>query len=135
MNTHPFVSSARHASTPQSLSRVLAGLALLSAITLSGCATDSHAYHSFVMQGQVLSIDGSTLSVCVGEHEGASVGQVLDVVRHTRNPASPKAANPSFSRDNVGKVRIATLYDEHYATAVVLEGNPQVNDEVVLDSH
>lgn len=113
----------------------LASLTLLGAIAVSGCATDSPAYHNYVMQGQVLSVDNNTLTVCVGEHEGARVGQVFDVVRHVPRPSSPKTTAPTFSRQEIGKVRIASLYDDHYATAVVLDGSPQVNDEVILDKH
>lgn len=126
-------SNSAHSSRPRSASRMLAEFALLSAITLTGCATNSPAYHDYIMQGQVLSVDGSSLSVCVGEREGAAVGQVLQVVRHVRRPTPPKATNPSFAREDVGKVRIASLFDEHYANAVVIEGSPQVNDEVVLE--
>ena len=132
MNSHHSETAVR-SFWSRSVFRTLAGFALLSVIALSGCATDSHAYHKYVMQGQVLSVDGNSLSVCVGEHEGAAVGQVFQVVRHVRRPSPPKATNASFSREDVGKVRIASLYDEHYATAVVIEGSPQVNDEVVLD--
>ena len=110
----------------------IAGLSL-AALLLSGCATSSPAYHSYVMQGQVLSIDGSNLNVCVGERDGATVGQVLDVVRHVPRPSSPKATTPAFRREDVGTVRIVTLFDEHYATAVVVSGQPQVNDTVEFE--
>ena len=113
--------------------RGLVGVALAAMLGLSGCATDSHAYHSIVMQGQVLSMDDNTVNVCIGERDGASVDQVLDVVRHVPASSAPKASGPSFRREEVGKVRIVSLYDEHYATAVVVSGHPQVNDSVEFE--
>ena len=110
----------------------IAGLTLAT-LLLAGCATSSPAYHSYIMQGQILSIDGDTLSVCVGEREGAAVGQVLEVVRHVPRPSSPKASTPTFRRDEIGSVRIVSLFDEHYATAQIVSGKPQVNDSVELE--
>jgi hypothetical protein len=113
--------------------RGVAGIALAAMLGLSGCATSSPAYHSYVMQGQVLSMEGNTLNVCIGERDGAAVGQVLDVVRHVPRMSSPKATTPSYRRQDVGTVRIVSLLDEHYATAVVVSGQPQVNDTVEFE--
>ena len=110
----------------------IAGLTLAT-LLLAGCATSSPTYQSYIMQGQILSIDGDTLSVCVGEREGAAVGQVLDVVRHVPRPSSPKATTPAFRREEIGSVRIVSLFDEHYATAQIVSGKPQVNDSVELE--
>jgi hypothetical protein len=123
---------ARHCGVAIRPSRA-AGLALAALLGLSGCASDSPAYHSYVMQGQVLARDGDTLSVCIGERDGAKVGQVLEVVRHVPGTASPKASTPSFRREDVGTVRIISLFDEHYANAVVVTGQPQVNDTVEFE--
>lgn len=111
----------------------LVGLALAASLVLGGCATDSAAYHRLVMQGQVLSMDGNTLTVCVGDEEGAKVGQVLDVVRHVPRTGAPKATGPSYRREPVGSARVETLFDGHYATAVVVSGRPQVNDTVEFE--
>ena len=77
--------------------RSRASVALGAVLLLSACATGSPAYHSIVMQGQVLSIDGDTVNVCVGERDGATVGQMLDVVRHVPNSSAPKAMTPAFA--------------------------------------
>jgi hypothetical protein len=111
----------------------LVGLALAASLALGGCATDSPAYHRIVMQGQVLSMDGNTLTVCVGDEEGARVGQVLDVVRHVPRTGAPKATGPSYRREPVGSARIDTLFDGHYATAVVVSGQPRINDTVEFE--
>jgi hypothetical protein len=114
----------------RAVTRSAAGFALAAMLGLSGCATSSPAYHSYVMQGQVLSMENNTLNICVGERDGATIGQVLDVVRHVPRTSSPKATTPSFRREDVGTVRIVSLFDDHYATAVVVSGQPQVNDTV-----
>lgn len=117
----------------QAVNRTAAGIALAAMLGLSGCATNSPAYHSYVMQGQVLSMENNTVNVCVGKRDGAAIDQVLDVVRHVPSTAAPKASGPSFRREPVGTVRIVSLYDEHYATAVVVSGQPQVNDTVEFE--
>ena len=132
MTHNAFPTSSMPVSRSRRVTRGLAGLTVAT-LLLSGCATSSPAYHSYVMQGQVLSIDGANLSVCVGERDGAKVGQVLDVVRHIPRTSSPKATTPAFRREDVGTVRIVTLFDEHYATAVVVSGQPQVNDTVEFE--
>lgn len=117
----------------QSWSRALQAIFILSFIALSGCATTSPTYHRYLMQGQILSVDGSTLTICIGDRDGAKVGQLLDVVRHVQRPSSPKSSTPIFAREEVGVVRIASVIDEHYSTAEVLEGNPKQSDSVEME--
>ena len=104
-------------------------------LALSACATTSPAYHEYVMRGQVLSVDGNTLTVCIGERDGAEIGQVLDLVRHEPRPSAPKDNGLRFKRVEVGAVRIASVFDEHYAKAEVLEGHASINDSVELRAH
>ena len=108
-------------------------IGLLGLTILSGCATNSPAYHSHIMQGQVLAVDENTLTVCIGKRDGAKVGQVLVVVRHVQQSSSPKSNGPGFRREEVGSARIATVFDEHYATAEVLDGQPKVSDVAELE--
>ncbi len=133
MNTLPIHHSVKIVArpSPRPLSRTL-GIALLGVVALSGCATNSPARHEYIMRGQVLSIDGDSVEVCVGERDGAEVGQVLDVVRHTKRNQSPKASGPDYRREEIGKVRITSLFDEHYANATVVNGQPVVSDTVEL---
>lgn len=112
--------------------RLAIGAALVG-LLLAGCASTSPSYHRYMMQGQVLSVDGESLVVCIGERDGAKAGQELTVVRHTPRPGASKAAGPGFRRESIGQVRIAVVFDEHYASAHVLNGRPQVNDVVELD--
>lgn len=135
MNVRPLqLKTARHVSIQRfAMSRLIGLTLLLGSVALTGCATNSPARHEYIMRGQVLSVDGSTLTVCVGERDGAQVGQLLDVVRHVRRTQSPKASGPDFKREDVGQVRIASLFDAHYATAEIVKGQPEVNDTVELE--
>ncbi len=135
MNTDPNAHSVETTShqTHRPLSRAICAAMLLGVVALSGCATNSAMHHEYVMRGQVLSVDGNTLEVCVGERDGAEVGQVLNVVRHTRKTGSPKAGAHQYSLEDIGKVRITGLFDEHYANATVVNGQPLVNDTVELE--
>lgn len=108
-------------------------LAASSALLLAACAGTSPAYHRYVMKGQVLSVQDDSLTVCIGTPDGAEVGQELDLVRHVRKHGSPKAAGSGFRLETVGRVRIAMVFDEHYAKAQVLKGRPRVHDLVELD--
>src|SRR3546814_5216944 len=80
----------------------------------------------------VCSSDLETLVVCVGQADGAQVGQVLDVIRNKRRIRHSRAGGPRYRRENVGQVRIAELLDSHYAEAEVISGSPKVNDTVEL---
>lgn len=105
---------------------------LMLALTGAAHAAEGSFKHEVVMRGQILEADAGALVVCVGEADGAQVGQVLDVVRHKRVSRIPKAAGPRFRREPVGQVRITELFDTHYAQAQVVSGKPKVNDTVEL---
>lgn len=114
-------------------SRVALVSALVAALALAGCAGTSPAYHRYVMQGQVLSLDGDTLVVCIGDRDGAQVGQELTVIRHVaKTGGAPKAVASGYRREQVGTARIAEVFDDHYARAQVLSGRLKVNDVVEL---
>ena len=133
MNSRSSLPSQLSVGSSRSLSHLLRALFILSFIALSGCASTSPAYHRYLMQGQVLTIDGSTLTICIGDRDGAKVGQLLDVVRHELRPGNPKSSGPIFSRKEVGVVRITSVLDEHYSTAEVLEGSPKLSDSVEME--
>ena len=130
------VPAARISSTPsRQASAAQVACALFLGLALAGCATTSPEYHQYVMRGQVLSVENQSLVVCIGERDGAQVGQQLEVVRHVRIAGGPKSKGPAFRAEPVGSARIAELFDEHYARAAVLSGSPQVNDVVELRPH
>lgn len=114
------------------LRRWLAPLIVLLALSGTASAAEGNFLHEVLMRGQVLEQDNGSLVVCVGEADGAQVGQVLEVVRHKRLTRSNKAAGPRYRREAVGQVRITGLFDTHYAHAAVITGKPKVNDTVEL---
>lgn len=130
MNTVPV--STRTASLRGRSRRWLGLGVLMLALAGTAHAAEGSFKHEVVMRGQVLEADAGALVVCVGEADGAQVGQVLEVVRHKRVSRSPKAAGPRFRREPVGQVRITELFDTHYAQAQVVSGKPKVNDTVEL---
>lgn len=114
--------------------RSAAGFAALAlaGMLVVGSASAAELYHRLLMQGQVLAVEDNSLVVCIGEAGGAKVGQELALVRHTRTHAATKASGPMFRREEIGRVRIAEIFDEHYARAEVLEGIAKDNDMVEL---
>ena len=109
-------------------------LAALFAFALPGVASASEGgfRHNVLMRGQVLEKQNETLVVCVGQADGAQVGQALDVIRHKRRIRHSWTGGPRYRRENVGQVRIVELFDGHYAEAEVISGSPMVNDTVEL---
>ena len=136
MNT---VRPVAHSAVPHTNSyRWFVALALVGALAFSfalpgvASASEGGFRHSVLMRGQVLEKDAETLVVCVGQADGAQVGQVLDVIRHKRRIRHSRAGGPRYRRENVGQVRIVELFDDHYAEAEVVSGSPKVNDTVEL---
>lgn len=112
---------------------LLAAVLLTALVGVTAAASEGSFRHGFVMRGQILESEARSVVVCVGKQDGAEVGQVLDVVRHVRAKAPSKGAPPHFRRDQVGTVRITSLFDDHYATAEIVKGSPKVNDTVELE--
>ena len=113
--------------------RLAMGLLLAAMATASASAGDGSIRHRFLMRGQVLELDAGSVIVCVGAQDGAAVGQVLDVVRHVRQPTRGKQVAPQYRRQEIGSVKITSLFGEHYAVAQVVKGAPKVNDTVELE--
>jgi hypothetical protein len=111
--------------------RFVAPLLLLVAVAGSAYAAEGGLRHGLFMRGQILENDAGALTLCIGKQDGAQAGQVLDVVRHVRVSGALKSG-PRFRQQDVGKVRIVAVVDEHYATARIVSGTPQVNDTVQL---
>lgn len=112
---------------------LLAAVVLLGLLAGPAWAGEASFKHKYTMRGQVLEIQSGRVVVCIGEEDGAQVGQVLDVVRHLPRSARTKSAGTRFRKEEVGTVRISSLFDEHYATAEVVKGSPRVNDTVELE--
>lgn len=105
----------------------------LFAIGLAGCANSDFS-HEYLMSGQVVSTDSdSSLTVCVGEANGAEVGQVLTAYRIVRDLALEEGES-SFKKVNIGEVKIDRIVDEHFAKVTVLSGDIKKHDMVQLNN-
>lgn len=134
MNTFRFDHPQHSSPRSHGLRNGLAALAFVAAFAFSACAAAAGPYHKYFMRGQVLELDGNSLTICIGDKDGAEIGQVLQVIRHVaQSGGSPKAGGHKFTREAVGTVRITTVFDEHYATAEVVDGKPNVHDTVELE--
>ena len=92
-------------------------------------------YHKYLMRGTVLESTDGKIYLCVGTSDGAKAGQELTVVRFVKTETgSPglKGQHPMFKREEVGKVKILEIVDEHMANAKILSGEAKVNDIVEL---
>ena len=64
-------------------------------------AADGSIKHGMIMRGHILEAEAGALVICVGEKDGAQVGQELDVVSHQRVTGTPKKAGPRY-REYIG---------------------------------
>lgn len=105
----------------------------LFAIGLAGCANSDFS-HEYLMSGQVVSADnGSGLTVCVGEANGAEVGQVLTAYRIV-DTSNTGEGDSAFKKVNIGTVKISKLVGEHFAKVTVLNGDIKKHDTVQLNN-
>jgi hypothetical protein len=92
-------------------------------------------YHKYLMRGTVLEATDGKIYLCVGTSDGAKAGQELTVVRfvktETESPGQ-KGQHPIFKREEVGKVKILEIVDEHMANAKIISGEAKINDIVEL---
>ncbi|HJX32386.1 MAG TPA: hypothetical protein VJ624_11165 [Thermodesulfobacteriota bacterium] len=90
-------------------------------------------YHKYIMRGTVLEATDGKIYLCVGTSDGAKAGQELMVVRFVKTGnTGPKGQQPMFKREEVGKVKILEIVDEHMANAKIISGEAKVNDIVEL---
>ncbi|PZU44485.1 MAG: hypothetical protein DI568_15585 [Sphingomonas sp.] len=87
--------------------------------------------HSLLMRGHIVDITDGVITLCIGRADGATPGQVLDVARVVPTNPAPKSV-PTFTRRDIGHVRIDSIVDEHFARASIVSGAPQVHDIVEL---
>ena len=87
--------------------------------------------HTFFMRGSVVNVDAEGVVVCVGKIDGAKSGQVLNVYRNVYRPGPRNGA--SFTRTNIGTIRVGSSVNEHFSNASILKGDVKVNDIVELE--
>lgn len=84
------------------------------------------------MRGHILESTHEGLILCVGEKDGARVGQVLTAISHRPLSGTAPEAGSRYRREPTGTVRITALRDEHYAVAEIVDGKPGLHDTVEL---
>lgn len=104
-------------------------LAPTMAVSQTGKARSPGIGHTFFMRGSIVSDANGQIVACVGKADNAQVGQTLIVYR-TIASSGPRAT--SFRRDEVGRVRIDQIINDHYALVSVIAGNVKNNDIVEL---
>lgn len=115
------------------LQNLLIGALVLGATPMmaSSSAVAASMKHGFIMRGMVVDKTNGVATVCIGKADGAAPGQTLNVVRVIVAPGTK--GNPSMRRVNVGKVRIDSIVDDHFARAKVVSGEVALHDLVELE--
>lgn len=82
------------------------------------------AKHEILMKGQILEVTNNSVYLCIGSKDGAEVGDQFIVYKFTRavNPDSKYAEDPTFKKEEVGRIKITKIVDEHMAKAHILTG-------------
>ena len=107
-------------------------ISLLVAIVMSLSSCTGSFRHDYLMKGQVIAInDNQSVVVCVGTADGARIGQELNVYTFVERHSVTEGVE-QFVRNNVGKVVLEEIINEHYANAKVLSGEVGLNDMVQL---
>ena len=88
--------------------------------------------HKVFMAGSILEASAEGIYLCIGTADGATPGQVLDVVRVTRDRGSNPKQGIRFHREKVGEIKVDAIVDEHFAQATVLDGKVEKGDIVRL---
>jgi hypothetical protein len=104
-------------------------------VTMAGCSKMDSARHEVLMKGQILEVTDNSAYLCIGSKDGAEVGDQFVVYKFTRvaNPDSKYAAHPHYEREQVGKIKITEIVDEHMAKANIVAGEVKPNYFVELE--
>lgn len=97
---------------------------------ISACSNSS-LYHNYMMRGQVVEKNANEIVVCIGEYDGAEVGQKLSVMRFTPTIA-PGEGDEQYDIDIVGEVKVISIINKHFAKVKVISGEIKLNDMVEL---
>jgi hypothetical protein len=111
----------------------LRNMVLVSVVLLAAGCANNPFYHRYVMAGQVVQASDGRTVICIGEPNGAEVGQVLDAYRTVFRTDVVEEGGSDWAREWVGKVSVDGIIDEHFATVDVVEGKIMKNDIVELE--
>lgn len=106
-------------------------LTLAVLLSLAGCAGLESTGHKYLMRGQILETRDSSVYLCIGSHDGAQVGQELEIYKFDKIPGPHKNVT-AFKREKTGTVRITEIVNEHYARAKMTSGYAKENYMVEL---
>lgn len=106
----------------------------LSAVYLSACTpwASQDAYHSDVIRGEIVSLEGSSGTINIGKSSNAEVGQVFNVIRRKSNYITGIHRAPLVKRVKVGQVRITRIVGDRYSEVEVVSGEIREADTVEL---
>lgn len=94
---------------------------LISIVFLGGCA--SQIYHDWVMNGQVVAVEGKEVVICVTDTDGLTKDSVFNVYRTVYSLGEIEEGESGYSRVFVGKIRLGEKKDVHYAEAIIVSGD------------
>ncbi|MCR9145532.1 MAG: hypothetical protein NXI24_25050 [bacterium] len=111
------------------------GAVIATAIIASGsssCSSVSPLFHEYMMSGNIVDVlDDNVVVVCIGTADGAKEGQTL-IVHRTESYEGGGGDYVTYGRVEVGKVRVQSIINEHYARAEVVAGEVEKYDHVQL---
>lgn len=100
---------------------IIKPLIIVALSILTSCASLETAKQNNVIRGQILECTGSDVFVCVGNMDGAEVGQEYTVYKFVKT-RHPKTTEPIFTKEKTGTVIITQIIDEHTAKAKIQTG-------------
>jgi hypothetical protein len=106
-------------------------LVILMAGIISGCAGDPY-YHGGSMRGQIVSVDGDQVIMCIGSSDGAEAGMVLEVLEVRVSSGVVTEDIDFYELLPVGEVTIKSIMNEHFARGSITRGEVHVNNVVEL---
>ncbi|MEO8198689.1 MAG: hypothetical protein ABI689_18395 [Thermoanaerobaculia bacterium] len=112
---------------------MLAVVVMVAAMLTAAPAAAGSAYHKYFMKGSIIEASEEGIYLCIGTEDGAKAGQVLDVMRVSRDTSGASKSGPKFKREKVGTVEILAVVDEHFARAKKVSGEAGVSDMVELE--
>ena len=102
------------------LTKISRFLVLVLVTTFITACANSSFYHEKIMRGQIVGFDTEEIVVCIGTNDGADIGQELQVYRSNWDNTSLEGDD--YHYDYVGRVKILSIVNDHFARAKVLEG-------------
>jgi hypothetical protein len=97
-------------------------------LTLIACSTNQVSPDN-LMRGSVVRASENTIVVCLGSDEPIEPGAIFSVNRATYS-GSIDADTDTYSRENVGKIRILRPLNDHFAKARIIDGEAKSGDMI-----